>query len=271
MKFRSKAQSLNKIKGKLKIPPKLPYFKKKSKGNVIKSSKNIPNYIKVDYSPSSKDIYNSYSNKPRQPFRNLGIKEIKKDPSKSQKNIYFPLKNRMKTQPNITVNFASNKNSVNSWSNWRSSNERFQTDSMHSSKQNSKNLTSSMKFKVNKNIQRIVEPVSFKSNNLQAGQRNEMDEHQRKMHSNFIKNVKNVHSHKSIGSEDEETFAKVVRVSVNGRDVPIENIKGDKQLHRELKRNGYSSFEDNGKKGYRKRSRSRSLNNSRQSSAGSRK
>jgi hypothetical protein len=142
---------------------------------------------------------------------------------------------------------------------------------MQGVKLNRQYFNNSLQFNIKRNYLDVNEQMSFKSNTPKGS---EMTEYQQKLHSKFIKNVKNVDSQRSLSINDQEkesVFAKVVRVSVNGQDVPLESIKSDRKLHSELKKNGYNSFEDNGKKGYRKRSASHSMRNSRKSSESSAK
>lgn len=265
MKFRSKAQSMNKLKGKLKIPPKLPYFKKKGRNSMSRNSKQFHNYIQVQNQMIKRD------NK-IDPKKFL-IQKIKTNEPKKyinyNKNNNYSSRNRSNTQPNIAMNFSTLKqrNSLNSYnSKWKNSNER---EKGRESQRNSNQLKNSLKLKINKSLRQIREPIEFNRKQCESLRPEEFNEYQKKLHSNFIKNVKNVHSHKSIATDEdlvEDSFIKVVRVSVNGKNIPLDQIKSDKKLHKELKNKGYNSFEDNGIKGFRKRSRSRSVNNSRNSS-----
>ena len=271
MKFRSKAQSLHKIKNNLKMPPKLAHFKRHSeKGG---STKHFPKFVKSQRAltkDSSKDMVYRLKG-PMTQIQKLPFNLVSR-PQYSQSRI----SKKMQTQPNALNNLSWNKQSLSSYgSTWRKSTEKFAHEAMQSHHPRGPMANDSLKIKVDRRqLNPMAEPISFQANtpNSNAG---DLEEFHRKMHSKFIKNVKNVNSQRSLGedkgSEGEDVFAKVVRISVNGTDVPLEKVKNDQKLHSELKRNGYSSFEDNGKKGYRKRSASHSKRNSRRSSMNSRK
>ena len=56
---------------------------------------------------------------------------------------------------------------------------------------------------------------------------------------------------------EEGQFAKVVRVRYNGNTMDLDEMPADGKIKRQLKKMGYNSFEENGKKGMRRRSSSK--------------
>jgi hypothetical protein len=262
MKFRSKAQSVNRIKGKLKIPPKLPIFKKKIKTSLARNTRH-GSYAQINQGKHKQSLH-SYTTRPLK--NDNSIKLL------SNRN-YFPLRERSNTQPNISNNINKLSQTMSNKHITRV-NERFHTESLHHSARQNSQLKNSLKYKINKNMQRISEPaMTFQNNKIQYSQNRDIEDHHMKLHTNFMKNVKNVKSRSSLTNEDnnDNSFVKVVRVSVNGKDIPFDHIKRNEKLHSELKIHGYTSFEDNGKRGFRRRSNSRSVNNSQVSSMTPRK
>ena len=56
MKFRSKAQSVNRIKGKLKIPPKLTIFKKKIKTSLARNARH-GSYAQINHGTHKQSLH----------------------------------------------------------------------------------------------------------------------------------------------------------------------------------------------------------------------
>lgn len=231
IKIKSKAHSVNRIKGKLKIPPKLPYLKKKVRNSHHRNLKSRMNYFNMD--PGIVRNPAHFQARRSKPF----IKMNQSKPLRADKlyllgskgNGFFH-KARSQTQPNISM-------------------------------------------KMKKNYYNIGEPVSFKAKATVNEQPSDLQEHRRQLHTNFMKNIKNVQSHPNLQTDEhsESDYIKVIRVSVNGEVVPLDQIVPEHKLHSELKEQGYTSFEDNGKRGFRRRSLSRSPNNSRCSSINSKR
>ena len=257
MKFRSKAQSLNRGKGKLRLPPKLPYFKKKVRTSLARNFKQ-GTYVHVGQGIFNKSKQSLQSYRPMK-GNHFGV-------SKNNRQ-YYPIQERSITQSSTSSTISQNMLKKN----WKGSNERVYTEIMQMGKSRNSLHKNSLKYKINKNIQRISEPISFKTKKVVNYEDNRDDQFQ--LHSNFMKNVKNVKSYRSIATEEEndKKYVKVIRVSVNGKEVPFEKINKNDKLHSELQIHGYTSYEDNGSRGFRRKSINNSINNSYASSMTPRK
>lgn len=124
-------------------------------------------------------------------------------------------------------------------------------------------------------IRKTTVPVNI--NNRYESQRNSSKQNIQKNFNEILpKSIKHVQSKRNIdkftesesqtnnlaidneGLEDEE-YIKVIRVLVDGNEIPLEEIKNDNKINNYLKSNGYDSFEENGKRVLKRRSISRSV------------
>ena len=264
-KVRNRSQQF--YKNGLKIPPKLPLFKKKTYSanrQYHKDGKPVNRTSNRQIEPETPNFgYNMNHN--LKMFSHKHLVNGRYKTRSSQQDI----RNQI---PNLGLDQYLQEPYINNFSNFRkdlinnkqvrklpNSLRRF-TDSANYPKYIGKNS----KIDKSKKLEEILIRTNPNGNNTNP-----------KLvpfNTNLIKNIKHVESKKQIesnekvnskknnaskeGGKAQEEYVNVVRVVINGSSVPIENLQQNHKLKGYLKECGYNSFEENGKKGLRRRSKS---------------